>query len=40
MLGEQLWELTRAEGSGGSNRVRGGISAAGLERLIQRLERI
>jgi hypothetical protein len=40
MLGDELWELARAEGSRGSNRVRGGISAAGLESLIQRLERI
>jgi hypothetical protein len=40
MLGDELWELARAEGSRGSNRVRGGIPAAGLESLIQRLERI
>ena len=39
ILGEQLWELVRA-GRFGSNRVAGGISAAGLQSLIERLERI
>ena len=40
ILGDELWELVRAEGPRGSNRVAGGISAAGLQSLIERLERI
>ena len=40
ILGEQLWELVRAGSFRGSNRVAGGISAAGLQSLIERLERI
>ena len=40
LLGEQLWELVRAGRARGSNRVAGGISTAGLEGLIERLERI
>lgn len=40
ILGDELWELVRAEGPCGSNRVEGGISAAGLQSLIERLERI
>jgi len=40
ILGDELWELVRAEGPRGSNRVAGGISAAGLRSLIERLERI
>jgi hypothetical protein len=39
-LGEQLWELVRADHVRGSNRFAGGISAAGLQSLIERLERI
>jgi hypothetical protein len=40
ILGDELWELVRAESPRGSNRVAGGISAAGLQSLIERLERI
>lgn len=40
ILGEQLWELVRAGRFHGSNRVAGGISVAGLQSLIERLERI
>jgi len=40
ILGDELWELVRVEGPRGSNRVAGGISAAGLRSLIERLERI
>jgi hypothetical protein len=40
ILGEQLWELVRADRGRGSNRVAGGISAAGLQSLIERLEQI
>lgn len=40
ILGDELWELVRAERPRGSNRVAGGISAAGLQSLIERLERI
>lgn len=40
VLGEQLWELVRADRARASNRVAGGISAAGLQSLIERLERI
>ena len=40
LLGEQLWELVRSDRARGSNRVAGGISVAGLESLIERLERI
>jgi hypothetical protein len=40
ILGEELWELVRAERSRGSNRLAGGVSTAGLQSLIERLERI
>jgi hypothetical protein len=40
ILGEQLWELVRADRARGSNLVAGGISTVGLESLIERLERI
>ena len=40
MLGEQLWELVRADRARGSNRVEGGISTVELQSLIERLERI
>lgn len=40
ILGDELWELVRADGPRGSNRFAGGISAAGLQGLIERLERI
>ena len=40
ILGEQLWELVRADHAWGSNRVAGGISTVGLDSLIDRLERI
>jgi hypothetical protein len=40
LLGEQLWELVRADRARGSNRVEGGISVAALESVIERLERI
>ena len=40
ILGEQLWDLVRAGRFRGSNQVAGGISTAGLEGLIERLERI
>ena len=40
ILGEQLWELVHAGRARGANRVAGGMSAAGLESLIERLERI
>jgi hypothetical protein len=40
ILGDELWEVVRAEGPRGSNRLAGGISAAGLQGLIERLERI
>ncbi len=40
VLGEQLWELVRADRARGSNLVAGGISVAGLQSLIERLERI
>ena len=40
ILGEQLWELVRADRARGSNLVTGGISTVGLESLIERLERI
>ena len=40
ILGEQLWELVRPDRPSGSNRVAGGISVAGLESLIERLERV
>lgn len=40
ILGEQLWELVRADRARGSNRVAGGISTVGLQSLIERLERI
>ena len=40
ILGEQLWELVRADRARGSNRVAGGISTIGLQSLIERLERI
>jgi hypothetical protein len=40
ILGEPLWELVRADRARGANLVAGGISAAGLQSLIERLERI
>jgi hypothetical protein len=40
ILGEELWELVRAGRPRGSNRFAGGISTAGLQSLIERLERI
>jgi hypothetical protein len=40
ILGEQLWELVRADRVRGSNRVAGGLSTAGLQSLIERLERV
>ena len=40
ILGEQLWELVRADRASGSSRVTGGISSAGLQSMIERLERI
>jgi hypothetical protein len=40
LLGEPLWELVRADRPRGSNLVAGGISVAGLESLIERVERI
>ena len=40
ILGEELWELVRAERPRGSNLVTGGVSSAGLQSLIERLERI
>ena len=39
LLGDELWDLVRAEGPG-SNRFADGISPAGLQGLIQRLEQI
>jgi hypothetical protein len=40
ILGEELWELVRDGRSRGSNLFAGGVSSAGLQRLIERLERI
>jgi hypothetical protein len=40
LLGERLWDLVRADRSRGANRVSGGIPAAELQSLIERLERI
>ncbi|MDX6423680.1 MAG: hypothetical protein QOI67_1151 [Gaiellaceae bacterium] len=40
ILGEQLWELVRADRARGSNRAAGGISTVGLQSMIERLERI
>jgi hypothetical protein len=40
ILGEQLWELVRADPASGSNPVASGMSIAGLQSLIERLERI
>jgi hypothetical protein len=40
LLGEPLWELVRSDRAHGSNLVAGGISAAELQSLIERLERI
>ena len=40
ILGEQLWDLVRADRARGSNRVAGGISTVGLQSLIERLEGI
>lgn len=40
ILGEELWELVREERSSGSNRFAGGVSSAGLQSLIEQLERI
>ncbi len=38
ILGEQLWELVRADRVRGSNLVAGGISSVALQSLIERLE--
>jgi hypothetical protein len=40
MLGDELWDLVRAEGPRASSPFAGGISAAGLQSMIERLERI
>jgi hypothetical protein len=40
ILGEELWELVRAERPRGSNLFEGGVSPAVLQSLIERLERI
>jgi hypothetical protein len=40
ILGKQLWELVRAERPPGSNLFAGGLPAAELQSLIERLERI
>jgi hypothetical protein len=40
ILGEELWELVRAERPRGSDRFAGGISNAEQRSLIERLERI
>ncbi len=40
ILGEQLWELVRADRVRGSNLVAGGISSVALQSLIERLEGI
>jgi hypothetical protein len=40
LLGEEMWELVRAGRARSSSRVAGGISVAGLEGLIERLERV
>ncbi len=40
ILGDDLWELVRAERPRGSHLVAGGVSTAGLRTLIERLERI
>ena len=40
ILGEQLWELVRADRARGSSLVAGGISTVGLQSVIERLERI
>ena len=40
LLGEPLWELVRVDRARGSNLRAGGISAAELQSLIERLERI
>jgi hypothetical protein len=40
ILGEELWELVRAERPRGSNRIAGGVSSAALRSLIERVERI
>lgn len=40
LLGEELWELVRVDRPRGSNRMEGGISVAGLQSMIERLERI
>ena len=40
ILGEELWELVRAERLRESHRFAGGVSSAGLQRLIERLEEI
>jgi hypothetical protein len=40
ILGEELWDLVRAERPSGSNLFTGGVSTAGLQSLIEGLERI
>jgi hypothetical protein len=40
ILGEELWELVRAERPRGSDRFAGGVSNAEQRSLIERLERI
>jgi hypothetical protein len=40
VLGDELWDLVRAEGPRASGPFAGGISAAGLQGMIERLERI
>jgi len=40
ILGGELWELVRAERPSASNRVAGGVSPAGLQSMVERLERI
>ena len=39
-LGDELWDLVRAEGPRASSPFAGGISAAGLRGMIDRLERV
>ena len=40
ILGEALWELVRAERPRSSNLFAGGLSTAGLQSLIEQLERV
>jgi hypothetical protein len=40
ILGEELWELVRAERLRDSSRFEGGVTSAGLQSLIERLEQI